>query len=107
MSAPFASQMRTRETIRLAGDGQGAITVRVPMPESWDALRFDVSPTDDVRSLKMATLERLAPDAQFPESYVMKLRGWEILDERATLTDVGAVSGSTFLLTSRRRRPVR
>ena len=107
MSASFASQLRTRETIRLAAEGQGAITVRVQMPDSWDALRFAVSPTDSVRSLKLQTLERLAPDAEYPESFVMKLRGWEILDERATLTDVGAVSGSTFLLTSRRRRPVR
>ena len=107
MSARFASQLRTRETIRLAGGSPGAITVRVQMPESWDALRYDVAPTDSVQSLKRQTLERLAPDARFPENFVMKLGGWEILDERATLADVGAVSGSTFLLTSRRRRPVR
>ena len=30
-----------------------------------------------------------------------------MLDENATLRDVGAVEGSTFLLTSRRRRPVK
>lgn len=107
MSAPFASQLRTRETIRLAGDGQGAISVRVQLPELWDVLRFEVAPTQTVQALKLATLERLAPDAQFPENFVMKLGGWEILDERATISDVGAVSGSTFLLTSRRRRPVR
>lgn len=107
MSASFASQLRTRESIRLAGEGQGAISVRVQMPESWDALRFEVAPTDSVQRLKLQTLERLAPDARFPENFVMKLGGWEILDERATLSDVGAVSGSTFLLTSRRRRPVR
>jgi hypothetical protein len=107
MSAPFASQLRTRETIRLAGDGQGAITVRVQVPELWDALRFEVAPTQTVQALKLETLDRLAPDSQFPENFVMKLGGWEILDERATLAEVGAVSGSTFLLTSRRRRPVR
>jgi hypothetical protein len=107
VSAPFASQLRTRETIRIARDGQSAITVRVQMPELWDILRFDVSPTESVHTLKLQTLERLAPDVEYPESYVMKLRGWEILDERASLTDVGASSGSTFLLTSRRRRPVR
>ena len=107
MSARFASQLRTRESIRLAGEAPGAITVRVQMPELWDILRFEVAPTETVHALKLATLERLAPDSQFPESFVMKLRGWEILDERATLTDVGAVSGATFLLTSRRRRPVR
>ena len=107
MSAPFASQLRARETIPLAGEGEGAITVRVQIPELWDILRFEVAPTATVHALKLGTLERLSPDSQFPESFVMKLGGWEILDERATLADVGAVSGSTFLLTSRRRRPVR
>ena len=107
MSAPFASPLRVRETIRLAAEGEAAIIVRVQMPELWDILRFEVSPAASVHSLKLEALDRLAPDAQFPENYVMKLRGWEILDERASLTHVGAVSGSTFLVTSRRRRPVR
>jgi hypothetical protein len=42
-----------------------------------------------------------------PEEFVMKLRGWEVLDESASLTDAGAIDGSIFLLTYRRRRPVR
>ena len=107
MSAPFASQLRTRETIRLAGDGQGATSVRVQLPELWDVLRFEVAPTQTVQALKLETLERLAPDSQFPENFVMKVRGWEILDGRAPVPEVGPVGGSRFLLTSRRRRPVR
>ena len=106
MSA-FASQLRTRETIQLTGEGETTIGVRVQMPEVWDVLRFEAAPTASVQSLKLAALDRLAPDTRFPEAFVMKLRGWEILDERASLTDVGAANGSTFLVTSRRRRPVR
>ena len=103
----FASQLRTQETIRLVGSGEPAISVRVQMPEVWDLLRFEAAPTASVLSLKLAALDRLAPDAQFPENFVMKLRGWEILEERASLAEVGASTGSTFLVTSRRRRPVR
>ena len=39
--------------------------------------------------------------------FVMKLRGFEVLDESAPLTVAGARDGSTFLLTYRFRRPVR
>jgi len=33
--------------------------------------------------------------------------GWEVLDEAASLADVGVIDGSILLLTFRRRRPVR
>jgi hypothetical protein len=46
-------------------------------------------------------------DAEMAEDYVMKLAGWEVLDENLSLSAAGARSGSIFLLTSRRRRPVR
>jgi hypothetical protein len=38
---------------------------------------------------------------------VLKLHGWEVLDETATLAATGAVDGSIFVLTSRKRRPVK
>jgi len=38
---------------------------------------------------------------------VLKLRGWEILDENASLAEAGVVDGSILLMTYRRRRPVR
>jgi hypothetical protein len=41
------------------------------------------------------------------EDYVLKLNGWEVLDESASLAATGAVDGSIFLVTGRRRRPVR
>jgi hypothetical protein len=37
----------------------------------------------------------------------MKLRGLEVLDEGRTLAESGAIDGSIFLLSHRRRRPVR
>jgi hypothetical protein len=37
---------------------------------------------------------------------MVKLRGYEVLDEDAPLSSTGARDGSTFLITDRRRRPV-
>ncbi len=107
MSVPFPSSLRASHTVRMAAEGEPVITVRVQMPETWDVVRFDAPPSTAVRTLKLQALDRLAPDAQFTEDFVMKLRGWEMLDESATITDVGAMNGSTFLLAHKRRRPVR
>jgi hypothetical protein len=83
------------------------MTVRVQMPEAWDVVRFAVAPTTSAMELKRRALEELAPGTEFPEDYVLKLRGWEVLDEGARLPDVGVQDGSILLLTSRRKRPVR
>jgi hypothetical protein len=60
-----------------------------------------------VISLKLRALDALFPAGELQEDFVLKLRGWEVLDEQASLAAVGAVNGSIFLLTHRYRRPVR
>jgi hypothetical protein len=108
MSAPFVATVRSRpETVRLAPDGAPTIAVRVQMPEVWDVVRFAVPPTTTARELKLRALEELFPGATYPEDFVLKLRGWEVLDEAAPLAEIGVLDGSILLLTSRRRRPVR
>ena len=57
-------------------------------------------------AFSLAALAALLPAAD-EKGYVMKLRGWEVLDEGQSVADVGAIDGSIFLLTNRRRRPVR
>ena len=42
-----------------------------------------------------------------PGDFVLKLRGFEVLNEEVSLAEAGAVEGSIFLVTYRRRRPVR
>ena len=107
MTAPFVSQLRTRgDVLQLAPAGSPAITVRVEMPEVWDTVRASVSPTTALAVLKRAALDALFPGGT-ADAFVMKLRGFEVLDENESLTTVGAVDGSIFLLTNRRRRPVR
>jgi hypothetical protein len=108
MSAGFTAQLRAqRETIRLVPEGKLAITIRVEMPEVWDTVRFVVSPDEPVITVKQRALEALFPEAEMHADFVLKLRGWEILDEGAPLSDIGVVNGSILLLTHRRKRPVR
>jgi hypothetical protein len=106
--ATVVSSLRTRpEAIRLCMGTGACITVRVEVPEVWDAVRVEAPPIASVLVVKTRALAVLYPDGGSPGEFVMKLNGFEILDEHATLRDVGAVEGSTFLLTSRRRRPVK
>ncbi|MES2176977.1 MAG: hypothetical protein V4550_03855 [Gemmatimonadota bacterium] len=107
MTQPFVSQLRARgDAIQLAADGASAISVRVEMPESWDTVKANVSPDASVSALKAAALDALDPLAA-TDDFVVKLKGWEVLDESVSLTQAGAIDGSIFLLTLRRRRAVR
>ncbi|MGH7617395.1 MAG: hypothetical protein ACREPM_09225 [Gemmatimonadaceae bacterium] len=110
MSAPFVTTLRSRRsTIELAPAGAQSITIRVEMPEVWDVVRVVVSPTQPVLAVKLAALEALYPETtgELHADFVVKLRGWEILDEAASLADAGVIDGSILLVTFRRRRPVR
>lgn len=110
MSTPFVTGLRARRgTISLAPEEGGAptITIRVEMPDVWDVVRIACEPTQPVLAVKVAALEALFPEAEMHEDFVLKLRGWEILDESAPLGEAGVVDGSILLLTHRRRRPVR
>jgi hypothetical protein len=110
VSAPFVTGLRSRSaTIHLSPEGADAITIRVEMPEVWDVVRIVVSPSEPVLAVKVRALQALYPEAGAAThgDFVVKLRGWEILDEAASLTDAGVIDGSILLLTFRRRRAVR
>ena len=107
-TTPFVATVRSRPGVIRVGDHAApTITVRVQMPEVWDTVRLEVPPQEPVLSVKVRALEALYPAGDFHEDFVLKLRGFEVLDENASVGDVGAVDGSIFLLTHRRRRPVR
>lgn len=108
MSAPFVTTLRSRpSTIRLAADGGEAITIRVEMPEVWDVVAIVVAPDEPVVVVKQRALEALFPEAAMHQDFVVKLRGWEVLDESESLVNAGVLDGSILLLTHRRRRAVR
>lgn len=108
MTAPFVTTLRARKSvIDIAPEATQAITIRVEMPEVWDVVRISAAPDQPVLAVKAAALEALFPQAEMHQDFVLKYRGWEILDEAATLADVGLMDGSILLLTHRRKRPVR
>lgn len=107
MSDTFVSSLRSRAAaLQLASSGSASITVRVEVPEVWDTIKAVVSPDQPVSVLKSAALGALCPEGSVG-AYVLKLHGWEVLNETASIRDTGAVDGSIFLLTHRKRRPVR
>lgn len=107
MTADFVASLRSRPGAILVGALDGtALDLRVQIPEVWDVVRVRASPSTPVREIKTAVLADLLPAAD-QSCYVMKLRGFEVLDESLSLEAAGVVDGSIFLLTNRRRRPVR
>ena len=107
MTAPFVAQLRSaRAPIELATPGPGTITLRVEASDIWETVRLLARPETPVAELKQRVVERLFPN-QPSDEFVLQFRGWEVLDERATVTDAGLVNGSILLLAYRRRRAVR
>ena len=108
MSEPFVASLRTAKEapIAVGAPGPDALTIRVEVPERWDVALLSAAPTASVAQVKLAALREVSPDDDASE-YVIKLRGFEVIDENVSLASAGARDGSIFLLTHRRRRPVR
>jgi hypothetical protein len=107
VTAPFVSTLRTSgSTIPVGAQGASPLTIRVEVPDRWDVALISAASTASVLDVKRAALRFVSPDDDASD-YVIKLRGFEVLDEGVTLAAAGARDGSIFLLTHRRRRPVR
>jgi hypothetical protein len=108
MTVPFVSELRTSDDVIVVGGGDGGVLhLRVQVAEMWDALRVDAPESASVVSVKNAALEKVFPYGESAAEFVVKLRGFEILDENESLGAAGIRNGSTLLLSRRRRRPVR
>jgi hypothetical protein len=106
---PFTAQLRARPQTIVVGadDADVRWTVRVQSAEVWDTVRVSAPPAEPIGAIKARALAELSPGPGGPEAYVLKLGGFEVLDESASLSATGARDGSIFLLAHRRRRPVR
>jgi hypothetical protein len=107
----FVLQLRSAGTpITIGGakasGGAGTITFRVEASDIWLAVRVIATADARVSELKQRVAESLFPD-QNPLQFVLKLGGWEILDDSATLTEAGIGDAAIVLMAYRRRRPVR
>lgn len=108
MTAPFVTNLRTNgELIQLGSGDAPVIHLRVQVAELWDSVRVDAPPSEPVISVKRAALDALYPVGIDPDEYVVRLHGFEILDEGVSLTAAGLRDGSILLLVKRRRQPVR
>jgi hypothetical protein len=108
MTAPvkFVNNLRNQGPPLRLGSGTGKVLqLRAQVLEAWDAIRVDADPAASVKSLKQLALRTLYPNVN-ENDYVVKLHGWEVLDEDAPLSSTGARNGSIFLISDRRRRPV-
>jgi hypothetical protein len=106
-STPFVSGLRTQGGAFSLGSASGPVLqLRAQVLEAWDAIRIDADPSASVKSLKHLALRQLYPDVQHDDQFVVKLHGWEILDEDVPISSTAAKNGSIFLITDRRRRPV-
>ncbi len=109
MTVPFVTELRTSDDVIVVtanGDG-GVLHLRVQAAELWDTHRVDASAMAPVVDVKKAALAQFFPDGASIDDFVVKLRGFEILDESETLAASGVKDGSTLLLARRRRRPVK
>jgi len=107
MSTPsFTTQLRAGGTPLVIAEGAGTISFRVEASDIWEAVRVSARPETPVADVKARVVAALFQNEQVAD-FVLKFRGWEILDENAALKDVGIVEGSIVLLAIRRRRPVR
>ena len=108
MSVPFVSELRSSDDVLTLGSGDAdTLHLRVQVAELWDALRVDASASTSVEAVKKAALDRFFPDGEAIGDFVVKLRGFEILEENETLAASGVRDGSTLLVARRRRRPVK
>lgn len=87
--------------------GPGTMTLRVEASDLWETVRVTALPNTPVSEVKQRVVKELFPSADHHDDFVLKLRGWEMLDARASLAEAGVVDGSILLLAYRRRRPVR
>ena len=107
-AVPFVTTVRTNgEVVRLGTGDEPVLHIRVQVADLWDSIRVDASPSEPVISVKRAALDALYPNHAYPDEWVVRLHGFEILDEQRSLADAGVKEGSILLLVSRRRRPVR
>lgn len=82
------------------------MTIRVSLADLWETVRVSASPETPMTELKRRVVAEFFPDA-YPEDFVLKLRGWEVLNENGSLQDCGVADGSILLMAYRRRRAVR
>jgi hypothetical protein len=82
------------------------LRLRVMVQDAWDEVPLDLPSSASLAELKRAALEATKVNRD-PDEYVLKFRGFELLDESRSLADAGLVPNGAVIVLPRRRRPVR
>ncbi len=82
------------------------LRLRVMVQDVWDEVPLDLPPGTSLAELKRAALDATKVRRD-PDEYVLKFRGFELLDESRSLADAGLVSNGAVIVLPRRRRPLR
>jgi hypothetical protein len=76
--------------------------------DAWDQVELAVEPTTRVADLKREALRRTLKQSGIEDGeYIVKFRGAQVLDESVSVSALGAVANSPFIVLPARRRPVR
>ena len=107
-ATPFVTGLRTNgRVISLVSGDEKVLHVRVQVADLWDSIRVDAPPSEPVIAVKRAALDALYPAGIDADDFVVRLHGFEVLDEESALAATGVKDGSILLLVGRRRKPVR
>ena len=82
------------------------LRLRVTVQDAWDEVPLDLPTGASLADLKRAALDATKVRRD-PDEYVLKFRGFELLDESRTLADAGLVPNGALIVLPRRRRAVR
>lgn len=106
--AAFTNSLRAgSHVLRLGSDSEARLAFRVQLQDVWETVGVEAPADMPIRVIKERVIEAVLPATEEPEEYLVKLGGWEVLDENLSVAASGATHGSTFLISGRRRRPVR
>lgn len=106
--AAFTNTLRAgTRVLRLGADGEARLAFRVQLQDAWETVGVEAPADTPVRVVKERVMALVLPATEEPEEFMVKLGGWEVLDENQSIASCGATNGSTFLVSGRRRRPVR
>jgi hypothetical protein len=81
--------------------------VRVMVMPAWDTTTIQADGATTIAQLKREALRATRKTAADEQSYMVKYRGAQVLDESLTLRALGAVPNAPFIVLPARRQPVR
>ena len=85
----------------------GAMRVRVTVADAWKTVSLDATAAESATSLKTRALASAQIDASRASRYALKVGGALVRDESRPLAGLGVRNGTSLVVITGRRRPVR